>query len=177
MSLGFNKVDCQMVLNVKLDLLRKAWLVAGGHQTDPPMESVYSSIVSLDSVYLAFLTAALNDLEILSADVQNAYLNAPTKERIYTIAGPEFGHGNEGRPVIIVRALYRLRLSGVRWHDHLVATLREAGFKAGKADADVWMRPAVKASEQGVGPDQAIVTVYPVSSTSPTLQAILQPHY
>jgi hypothetical protein len=105
---------------------------------------VYSSVVSRDSVHLAFLIAALNDLEILSADIQNAYLNAPTKERIYRIVGPEFGQGKEGRPVMIVRALYGLRSSGARWHDHLAATLREAGFKACKADADVWMRPAVK---------------------------------
>jgi hypothetical protein len=57
---------------------------------------VYSSVVSRDSVCLAFLIAALNDLEILSADAQNADLNAPTKERIYMIAGPEFGQGREG---------------------------------------------------------------------------------
>jgi hypothetical protein len=79
------------------------------------------------------------------AYVQNAYLNTPTKEKIYTIAGPEFGQGKEGRPVMIVRALYGLRSSGAWWHDHLAATLREAGFKACKVDADVWMRPAVKA--------------------------------
>jgi hypothetical protein len=93
---GFKKIDCHMVFDVKLDLVRKARFIAGGHQTDPPKESVYSSIVSRNSVHLAFLIAALNDLEILSADVQNAYLNAPTKEKIYMIAGPEFGQGKEG---------------------------------------------------------------------------------
>jgi hypothetical protein len=82
---GFKKIDCHMVFDVKLDLVRKVRFVAGGHQTDPPKESVYSSIVSRDSVHLAFLIAALNDLEILSADVQNAYLNAPLKEKIYTM--------------------------------------------------------------------------------------------
>jgi hypothetical protein len=61
------------------------------------------------------------------------------------IAGPEFGQGKESPPVMIVRALYGLRSSGTRWHDHLAATLQEAGFKACKADADVWMRPAIKA--------------------------------
>jgi hypothetical protein len=142
---GFKKIDCHMVFDVKLDLVRKARFVAGGHQTDPPKESVYSRVISRDSVHLAFLTAALNDLEILLADVQNAYLNAPTKEKTYTIAGLEFGQGKEGRPVMIVRALYLLRSSGAPWHDHLAATLREAGFKACKADANVWMRPAVKA--------------------------------
>jgi hypothetical protein len=142
---GLKNIDCHMVFDVKLDLVRKARFVAGGHQTDPPKESVYSSIISRNSVRLAFLIAVLYGLEILSADVQNAYLNAPTKEEIYTIAGPGFGQGKEGRPVMIVRALYSLRWSGARWHDHLAATLWEAGFKACKADADVWMRPAVKA--------------------------------
>jgi hypothetical protein len=89
---------------VKQDLGRKARFVAGGHQMDQPKESVYSSVVSRDSVRLAFLMAALNDLEILSADVQNAYLNAPTKEKIYMIAGPEPSKGKEGWPVIIVPA-------------------------------------------------------------------------
>jgi hypothetical protein len=34
----------------------------------------------------------------------NAYLNAPTKECIYTTAGKEFG-SREGETIIIVRAL------------------------------------------------------------------------
>ena len=118
--------------------------MAGGHVTDPAKESTFSSVVSRDSVRIAFTIAALNDLEILSADVQNAYLNAPTKERCYTIAGPEFGKANEGRPVRIVRALYGLKSSGARWRDHMAATLREAGFESSKADPDVWMRPSVK---------------------------------
>jgi hypothetical protein len=46
---------------------------------------------------------------------------------------------------MIIWALYGLRSSGALWLDHLAATLREAGFKACKMDADVWMRPAVKA--------------------------------
>jgi hypothetical protein len=145
MQPGFKKIDCLMVFNVKLDLVCKARFAAGGHQTDPPKESVYSSIISRDSVHLAFIISVLNDLELLSADVQNANLNAPSKEKIYMIAGPELSQGKEGRLVMIAQALYGLRSSSPRWHDHLVATLREAGFKACKADADVWMRPAIKA--------------------------------
>jgi hypothetical protein len=34
---------------------------------------------------------ALNDLDLLGADVQNAYINAKTEEKVYTMAGPEFG--------------------------------------------------------------------------------------
>jgi hypothetical protein len=62
-------------------------------------------MVSRDSVRIAFLYAALNDLDILSADVQNAYLNAPMKEKLYTTTGLEFEPTNVGRPVLIVCVL------------------------------------------------------------------------
>jgi hypothetical protein len=54
---GFKKIDCRMVFNVKLDLVCKARFVAGGHQTDPPKESVYSSVVS--RVVLCVLLSSL----------------------------------------------------------------------------------------------------------------------
>jgi hypothetical protein len=68
------------------------------------------------------ILAALNGLYILACDVQGAYLNVPTKEKVYTIAGPEFG-SNVGRPAVIVRAMYGLRTSGARWRDHMAGTL------------------------------------------------------
>ena len=140
----YKKIDCHMIFDVKMDLTRKARLVAGGHQTDPPKESTYSSVVSRDSIRIAFTVAALNDLDVLSADVQGAYLNAPTKEKVYTTAGLEFGADKVGRPVLIVRALYGLKSSGARWRDHMAATLREGGFVSCRGDPDVWMRPKVK---------------------------------
>ena len=91
------------------------------------------------------MLAALNDLDVLSADVQRAYLNAPTKEKVYTTAaGLEFGADKVGRPVLIVRALYGLKSSGARWRDHMAATFREGGFTSCGGDPDVWMRPKVK---------------------------------
>ena len=80
----YKHIDCHMIFDVKMDLTRKARLVAGGHQTDPPKESMYSSVVSRESIRIAFTLEALNDLDVLSADVQGAYLNAPMKEKVYT---------------------------------------------------------------------------------------------
>ena len=137
------KIDCHMIFDIKMDLTRKARLVAGGHMTDPPKESTYSSVVSRDSIRIAFTLAALNDLDILSADVQGAYLNADTKEKIYTIAGLEFG-SRAGRPAVIVKALYGLKSSGARWRDHMALTLREFGFVSSLGDPDVWMKPKKK---------------------------------
>ena len=91
-----------------------------------------------------FLTATLNDLDILTLDVQNAYLNALTGEKVYIIAGLEFGASNVGRPTKIVRALYGLKSSGAHWWDHMASSLRDAGFASCKADPDIWMKAAVK---------------------------------
>jgi len=100
--IGYKKITCHMVFDVKIvGLVRKAGFVAGGHLTDPPVDSVYSSVITRDSVRIMFLIAALNNLDILGADVQNAYINAKISERVYFIAGPEFG-SNQGRPCIII---------------------------------------------------------------------------
>lgn len=99
---GYKHIPCHMIFDVKMvGLVRKARFVAGGHLTDPPAESVYSSVVTCESVKIMFLIVALNGLDILGADVQNAYINAATNEKVYTTAGPEFG-SREGRPAIIV---------------------------------------------------------------------------
>ena len=74
-----------------MDFTRKARFVAGGHVTDPPTSITYSSVVACPSICLAYLIAALNDLDILSADIGNAYLNAPTREKVHTTCGIEFG--------------------------------------------------------------------------------------
>ena len=61
-------------------------------------------------------------------NIGNAYLEAKTKEKVYFIVGPEFGP-LQGHTLIIVKALYGLRTSGVHFHDKLVTTLMEDGWK------------------------------------------------
>jgi hypothetical protein len=81
---------------------------------------------------------------MLIGDVQNAYYNALKAKCFYTTAGHDVGPENEGRPVVIVRALYGLKSSGARWRDHFAAMLRDLGFTGCLADPDVNMRPNVK---------------------------------
>ena len=88
--------------------------------------------------------AALNDLEVLSADISGAYLNASAGEKVYFIADKEFGPDKKDRVVVITRALYGLRSSGKAWKDHMLATLRDHGYVSCKADPDVWMKPKTK---------------------------------
>ena len=82
----------------------KARLVAGGHLTDDPIESVYSSVVSLRSLRLVIFLAELNQLDLWGADVGNAYLEAFTKEKVCFIAGEGFGN-LIGHTLVIVKVL------------------------------------------------------------------------
>jgi hypothetical protein len=59
---GYKKIDCHMVFDIKVDLTRKARLVVAGHQTEIPKESVYSSVVSRDSVRIVLLKRSVDRL-------------------------------------------------------------------------------------------------------------------
>lgn len=142
---GYQEIKCHWVFDIKMDehFTRKARLVAGGHKTEEPTALTYSSVVSRESVRIAFLLAALNDLKVMTADVGNAYLNAPCREKIWTVAGIEFG-SDAGTVMFIVRALYGLKSSGASWASTLASTLSDMGYKATEADRNVWIKKGCK---------------------------------
>ena len=140
---GFQEIKCHMIFDVKMDLTRKARFVAGGHLTEPPASITYSSVVSRDSVRIAFLLAALNELDILACDIGNAYLNAPCREKVWFVAGPEFG-SRQGAVIRIVRALYGLKSSGASWRAMFNNSIQDMGFRPSIADPDVYLRPFAK---------------------------------
>ena len=53
-------------------------------------------------------------LDVLVADIGNAYLNADCCEKVYTIAGPKF-LSNAGKHIVITKALYGLKSSGAAY--------------------------------------------------------------
>jgi hypothetical protein len=55
----------------------------------------------------------LNGMELWAIDIGNAHLEAYTAEKLYIVAGPEFGE-LEGHMLIISKKLYGLRTSGLR---------------------------------------------------------------
>ena len=91
--------------NVKHCGTFKARLVADGHFTKEPMETVYSGM---------FL-AVPNNLELWGADGEHN-LQAFTREKLYTVGGPEC------------------------WHDKIFESLHQLGFKPSRADPDAWMK-------------------------------------
>ncbi len=135
----YKKIRVHMVYAVKHDGKHRARLVAGGHLTDTPIDSVYSSVVSLRGIRILAFLAELNNLDLWTTDIGSAYLESYTKEKVYIVAGPEFGE-RHGHTLIIVRALYGLKSSGLRWHERLSDVLRDMGFVPSKAEPDIWMR-------------------------------------
>ena len=93
---------------------------------------------------IAFTIAALKGLDVILSDVGNAYLNAKTSEKVYGIAGIEFGDNDVvGKICVIVRALYGLKSSGAAWRSHFANDLCDMGFQSSLAsNPDVWMRAA-----------------------------------
>jgi hypothetical protein len=75
---GYQKIPCHMIFDIKMEDFRpKAHLVAGGHLTNAPATITYVSVVSRETVCIALMLAALNDLKVKEGDVLNAYIMAP----------------------------------------------------------------------------------------------------
>ena len=136
---GHQKIRVHFVFDVKHCGKFKARLVADGHLTKEPMETVYSGVVSIRNLRLAMFLAELNGLELWGADVGNAYLQALTREKLYIVGGPEF-EALQGHVLVMYKALYGTRSGGACWHDKFFDILHDMGFKPSKADPDIWMK-------------------------------------
>jgi hypothetical protein len=111
-------------------------MVAGGHMVDAPSFLTYASVVSRETVRTALTIAALHDLDVKVADVVNAYVTAPTTEKVRTVCGPEFGP-DQGKKPLIVRALYGLKGSDASYCNHVSDCKHHLGFEPCKADPDL----------------------------------------
>ncbi len=135
---GYKKIMVHVVFDVKYDGRKRARLITGGHLTDPTNDTPYTGIASLKNIRICIFIAKMNGLIICAADVGSAYLEAFTKEKLYIIAGPEFGD-LKGHTLLINKALYGLHLSGGRWAEQLANMLFSLGWKQSKVDATIWM--------------------------------------
>ena len=76
-----------MIFNVKMYLTQKAQYVASRSLTNPLSSMTYAGVVSKNSVRISILVAALNDFDILTGDILNAFLNAETREKKDSMIG------------------------------------------------------------------------------------------
>ncbi len=85
--LDYKWIKYHMIFDIKIeDFRRKARMVAGGHMTGAPTIMTYTSVVSSETVQIALTIAALNDLKVKAADILNAYISAPIKEKVWCVS-------------------------------------------------------------------------------------------
>jgi hypothetical protein len=89
----------------------------------------------MEAVRLGFILA-MNGLQVCAG---NAFLYGKTREKVFVIAGEEFGK-DAGKRMVIDRSLYGLKSSSARFHEHLSIRLRQMGYKPSKADPDLWYK-------------------------------------
>ena len=110
--IGHQFVQCHMVFDINMeDFRHKARLVVGGYMTMATTAIAYASVVSRETVRIALMIAALNDLEVKSGAILNAYVQATVTQKVWITLGPEFGK-DAGKTAVIVRALYGLKSAG-----------------------------------------------------------------
>ena len=128
-----------MVYDVKVCGRKKARFVCNGSRVDPKGLSTRATVVKGVSVRLLDIIADHLDLSVLTGDIGNAFIQAHTKEKVWTSCGPEFGD-MQGSKAVIIRALYGLTTSAERYRTLFADFLRGLGFNPTRFDRDVWMR-------------------------------------
>ena len=65
-----------------MDLTSKARLVAGGHETPDPVDTMHARVVTRELVQIILTYTALLGVSICGADILNVFVTAPTAENI-----------------------------------------------------------------------------------------------
>ena len=121
-----------MVFNIKIeDFIQKARLLAGDHMTKTPTTIMYASKVSIETVRIALMIAALNDFKIKSGNILNAYVQAPVTEKVWITLGAQFGKDTR-KTAAIVGALYSLKSAGAALSSHLARCIESLGYESCK---------------------------------------------
>ena len=136
---GYRQITCHLIYACKHDGRFKARMVCRGDLTDPPLESIYSGVISLRGFRTLLFLSELNDLPAWATDISNAYLEATTREKVCIRAGPEFGDLHD-HLLIIFKALYGLRSSGKEFNVLLAEILKKMDFERSKSESEIWMR-------------------------------------
>ena len=107
----------------------------------------YASKVSRQTVRTVLMIATLNDLEVKSGNILNAYVQAPVTEKVWTTLGPEFGKDAE-KTAVIDRALYGLKSAGAAFKSHLAKCMESLGYQSCKANQDLWLKPEIRPEDK-----------------------------
>jgi hypothetical protein len=138
LSSDFKRLRYHFVFDIKFDGRHKArWVMDGNFTPAMPREECFALVVLTEAVRLGFVLAQIYDLQCIAGDVGNAFLTAYTSEKIYIVAGPEFGE-LEGSIMKMEKAVYGTKTAALRFHESLLICLQKIGFRPSEAEPDFW---------------------------------------
>ena len=73
-----------------MEFTKNAIWFKDGHRTPDPEISSHAGFFSRESIQIALTTSAFQVVDVLAADLRNAYLQAPSSEKHFIICGLEF---------------------------------------------------------------------------------------
>ena len=144
---GRKAIGCRWVFKLKRKAdgavdKYKARLVAKGFSQRPGLDfgQVFAPTARWAALRAIFALVALEDLDMYSVDVSNAFLNGELDHEVY-MQQPEgfeshFGHGTV---LQLRRALYGLKQAGHQWHKKLDEVLTASEFKLVRCDNSIWV--------------------------------------
>ena len=129
------------------DFRQKARLVTGGHITKALATIMYASIVSKETVRIALMIDALNDLQVKLGDILNTHILAPVTEKVWTTLDPESSKDARNTS-LIVRALHDLKSAGAAFMSNLAKCMESLGYESCKTDPDLWLKPEIRPEDR-----------------------------
>ena len=94
------------------------------------------------------MIVVINDVEVKSGNILNAYVQTPVTEKVWTTLGPEFSKDTR-KTAVIVRTLYGLKWTGAAFWSHLAQCMESLGYQSCKGDPDLWLKLEIR-TEDGV---------------------------
>ena len=129
-----------------MDFTCKARWLKDVHRTPDSTTPRYTGVVSCESTLIAINYAAVMELDVMAADIRNAYFQSPTPEKHYFICGPEFGTENMGKVELITILPHGGKLSGRDFWNQLRTCMNFLGFTPSLENTGVWCRKATKSN-------------------------------
>jgi hypothetical protein len=144
---GRRAIGCRWVFKLKhkqdgsVDCY-KARLVAKGFSQRPGLD--FSQVLAPTARWAAlrsiFALAAIEDLELYSLDISNAFLNGELDHDVY-MQQPEGFQDRFGTGFVLKlkRVLYGLKQAGHQWHKKLDSVMSGLDFKLVRCDNSIWV--------------------------------------
>ena len=144
---GRKAIGCRWVFKLKrkhdgsIDRY-KARLVAKGFSQRPGLDfgQVFAPTARWAALRAIFALAAIEDLELYSLDISNAFLNGEIDHEVFMQTPEGFkDHFGSGFVLKLQRALYGLKQAGHQWHKKLDETMQLMKFKLVRCDNSIWV--------------------------------------